>query len=82
MATPRQRRPTDRLTGLVRVLQLIELLKRHPCDVPALAEELQVSRRTVLRYLSVIERAGAFELKATRRDGEPQQFRIQVEARP
>jgi predicted DNA-binding transcriptional regulator YafY len=53
---------TDRYNGLVRLLQMIELLKREPWHVSALAAELEITRRTVYRYLHVIDRAGALQL--------------------
>jgi len=52
----------DRYSGLVRLLQMIELLKREPWHVSALADELEITRRTVYRYLHVIDRAGALKL--------------------
>lgn len=52
-----------RYTGLVRLLQMIELLRREPYDVEALAAELAVTRRTAYRYLHVIDRAGALNLR-------------------
>lgn len=61
--------PGDSMSGdrrylqLVRLLQMIDLLKRGPWHVSALAEELDVTRRTVYRYLHVIDRAGALKLE-------------------
>ncbi len=48
-----------RNTTLVRVLQLMELLLRQPMTIADIAREFDVCRRTVIRDLAAINRAGA-----------------------
>lgn len=76
------RRERDRYVGLVRVVQMVELLKREPWTAAQLGEELGISTRTAKRYLAVILRTGALDLRRHYEvgSGEHAVYRIRAEA--
>lgn len=75
---------TDRERGdrFVRLLQMVELLRQQPMSVLELADKFGVTRRTILRDLIVIERAGSpVQLRRSRHGIEPYRYRASMEAR-
>lgn len=75
-------RSRERGTGFVRLLQMVELLRRRQMTLLELADEFHVSRRTIIRDLLVLERAGALVDLQCDRDGIDGYCYSATEARP
>jgi predicted DNA-binding transcriptional regulator YafY len=68
---------TDRERGdrFVRLLQMVELLRQQSMSIVELADEFEVTQRTVIRDLIVLERAGAYvQLRRSRRGIGPYRY--------